>query len=156
MTGSLPAARARIPDEKQARVVRLSLLGHSQAEIARMVGLNRRTVKRVLDRVRPALAITCDTTEARSHALLMYREVQRAAWIGADRALERQRSPAAALGVILTAQTRIDALLGIGPVVADDPALLFARFRSLVIDTVRSEAPAAAAAIAARLWEPDA
>lgn len=117
-------------------------------EIARRTGVNRHTVRRVLKRTRAALAITEDTAELRAEAIVVYREIQRTAWEGVERAMERGRSPAMLLAEVRMAQQRIDALLGLAPTSEDDPVQ---QFKAIVVGLIQAEAPELAPRLAQRL-----
>src|SRR5947209_6496618 len=57
MSAQLPRRAARIADEMAAEAVRLDLYGVPKTQIARALGINRRTVSRILDRTRAARRI---------------------------------------------------------------------------------------------------
>lgn len=138
----------RISDSQQAEIVRLAIQQVPQAEIARRVGVQRKTVGRVLARQRAALTINQTTDEARAEAVQVYRAIQATAWRG----IEDGKS-LSLLDTITRAQQRIDALLGTAPSGPDDPSAELARFKAAVLTAITSEAPAAAPRIAQRLLE---
>jgi orotate phosphoribosyltransferase-like protein len=150
---SLPQRAARVSDEVMAQIVQLAIRQVSHADIARRVGVNRKTVKRVVDRTRAALAINQDLAVERAEAIAVYREVQRTAWQAVEQALERGRSPAMSLAEVRLAQTRIDHLLGLAPTGPDDPLLLLAEFKAAVLTVIQAEAPELGPRIAQRLLE---
>ena len=74
VTSALPARSPRISEEQQLEICRLSIRQVPRAEIARRVGVNRHTVRRVLERSRAALRINSDLAPERAEALVIYRE----------------------------------------------------------------------------------
>ncbi len=137
----LPQRPSRIADGTIAEIVRLDLRQVPHAEIARRLQLNKRTVSRVLDRMRAALTITSDVASERARAIATYREIQRSAWEAADVAQRRGRSPAMLLAEVRQAQQRIDALLGLAPSGPDDPTTLLVQLRTIVVGLIQREAP---------------
>lgn len=148
-----PKRAARITEEQQTQIVRLDIRGVSQSDIARLVKVNRTTVKRVLDRVGSARLIDADTRAERGRALAVYREIQATAWLAVAKATEHGRSPAMLLAEIRMAQQRIDDLLGLAPSQSDDPVLMLAAFKSTVTTLILEEAPELGPRLAQRLLE---
>ena len=154
MSTELPARAARISDEIATEIVRLSVRGFSDSEIARRVGVHRRTVRRALDRTRAALSINTETEQDRAEALATYREIQRTAWAAVEAAEDLgQPAPARHLAEIRLTQARIDALLGLAPAGPDDPVMILAQFKATVVTLIRDEAPQLAPVLAQRLLE---
>jgi hypothetical protein len=147
----LPARSPRISEEQQLEICRLSIRQVSGVEIARRVGVNRHTVRRVLERSRAALRINSDLAPERAEAIVTYREIQRAAWEAADAVQARGRSPAMLLAEVRLAQTRIDALLGLAPPGPDDPVQELVAFKAVVVNVIQTEAPELAPRLAKRL-----
>lgn len=154
MPSRLPNATARIPDHVAAEIVRrVDLYGVSQAEIARRLQVNRRTVSRVLERTRAARNVVRDLGAEYSRALAVYRDLQRRALEAAEDARARGKSPAPLLAEARQCQTRIDALLGLEPAESVDPQLQLAAFRDTVLVAIREIPPESAPAAAGRLLD---
>lgn len=150
---ALPGRSARISDATQALIVRCAIRQMSHSQIASTAKVNRKTVARVLKRTRAALTINEATEQDRAEAVAVYREVQRTAWECIESAMNKGRSPAMLLAEVRLAQQRIDALLGLAPAGADDPVMLLAEFKSVVVRLIHDEAPHIAPVLARRLSE---
>src|SRR5690349_18389340 len=111
----LPKSTARLSDETQTEILRLSIRGRNDSEIARQIGVHRHTVRRVLDRTRAALVINGDVERERAHAVRLYREVQRVAWEAIDAGADDGRLLGRLLAEVRQAQARIDLLYGLEP-----------------------------------------
>jgi hypothetical protein len=144
---SLAQRAPRITEGQHREIVRLAIRQLPQTEIAERVGVNRHTVRRVLNRVRSALAINEDLESARAEAVAVYRELQRSAW----EKIEEGRAPAGLLGEIRQAQSRIDTLLGLAPGSAEDERAELERFKSIVMATLAQEDPELSVRIGRRL-----
>jgi hypothetical protein len=140
-----PERPAKLTDEQVAEVCRRDLQQVPEVLIARDLKLNRRTVARVLTRMRAALAVSANLDEERGRALGVYRELQREAWAAAADGRKRGRGSAPYLSVVLAAQGRIDRVLGLDAGVANDEVAVFKR---TVVEVIRSEAPQVAGKLA--------
>jgi hypothetical protein len=135
----------RISDAEIAEICKMDLLGKSEREIASWMRMSRRTVARTLARIRATQALTASLAEERSRAVATYRSIMAAAWAAAEAAKTRGHSPAPQFSVIVSAQSRIDRVLGLesAPAVNDEVA----EFKKAVIDMIRSEAPQVASSL---------
>jgi hypothetical protein len=136
---------AKLSDEQVAQICRLDLQQVPEVLIARGLKLNRRTVSRVLARMRAALSVSADLDAERGRALGVYRQVMREAWAAAADSKQRGRGSAPYLSVVLAAQGRIDRVLGLDVGVANDEIAVFKR---TVVEVIRSEAPQVAGKLA--------
>jgi len=129
---------AKLSDEQVAEICRLDLKRVPEVLIARGLKVNRRTVARVLARMRAALSVSANLDEERGRALGVYRELQREAWAAAAEGRQRGRGSAPYLSVVLVAQGRIDRVLGLDVAVAEDD---MAQFKKVVVEAIRAESP---------------
>lgn len=143
----------RLTEEQQLENCRLALRQVPHVQIAERVGVHRNTVSRVVGRTRAALSVNDNLEQERASAIEVYRELQRSAWEAVETATDRGRSTASLLGEVRQAQQRIDTLMGLVPLGPDDPALELAQFKAVVVDLIRTEAPALAPVLAQRMLE---
>ena len=129
---------AKLSDEQVAEICRLDLRQVPEVLIARDLKLHRRTVARVLARMRAALSVSAALDEERGRALGVYRQVMREAWAATADSTQRGRGSAPYLSVVLAAQGRIDRVLGLDVAVAGDD---MAQFKKVVVEAIRAESP---------------
>jgi Sigma-70, region 4 len=145
-----PFRATRLTAEQQESILRHDLHGRSLREIAELVPCHVRTVKRTVERHYAAIALEHNIEAERERAVAMHREVQRVAWLSAGTLIKREKSPASLFDTIVKAQTRIEHLLCLGPA-SDDPLVLLAEFKSIIVSLVLTEAPELAPRLAERL-----
>jgi hypothetical protein len=129
---------AKLSDEQVAEICRRDLQQVPEVLIARDLKLNRRTVARVLARMRAALSVSAALDEERGRALGVYRQVMREAWAVAADGRQHGRGSAPYLSVVLAAQGRIDRVLGLDVAVAEGD---MAQFKKVVVEAIRAESP---------------
>jgi hypothetical protein len=142
-----PERPAKLTDEQVAQICRLDLQQVPEVLIARGLKLNRRTVARVLARMRAALSVSAALDEERGRALGVYRQAMREAWAAAADGRQRGRGSAPYLSVVLAAQGRIDRVLGLDVAVAEDD---MAQFKKVVVEVIRAESPQLAGKLSQR------
>ena len=129
---------AKLTDEQVAEICRRDLQQVPEVLIARGLKLNRRTVARVLARMRAALSVSAALDEERGRALGVYRQIQREGWAAVADGKQRGRGSAPYLSVVLAAQGRIDRVLGLD-VAAETSAV--DSFKKVVVEAIRAESP---------------